>query len=438
MSKKKKLVYVPMAVDFIHPGHLNIIKEAAELGEVVVGLFTDKAIASYKRLPFMSYDQRKEVIENVKGVDRVVTQETPDYEVNLRKYKPDYMVHGTDWKKGPLKEVRAKAIDILAEWGGEMVEPEYTKGISSTEVHVHLRTIGTTPQLRLAKLRRLLEVKNMVRVMEAHNGLSALIAEKAEIKDPGKPIAAFDAIWLSSLTESTAKGRPDIELVDLSSRSKTINDIFEVTVKPMIFDGDTGGIPEHFIYTVRTLERLGVSAVVIEDKTGLKMNSLFGTDVKQTQDSIEAFCNKISLGKKAQITPDFMIIARIESLILQKGMEDALKRAVAYIEAGADGIMIHSRSKTPDEVLAFCAEYKKFKKKVPLVVIPTTYAQVSEKELIDAGVNVVIYANHLLRAAYPAMVKTAESILHHGRSMEASNDFCMPVSEMLEILANKY
>ena len=437
MTQKKKLVYVPMAVDFIHPGHLNIIKVAQELGEVMIGLFTDRAIASYKRLPFMSYEQRKAVIENVKGVDQVVMQETPDYEANLRKYKPDYMVHGTDWREGPLKDVRAKAIAILAEWGGQMVEPEYTKGISSTELHVHLREIGTTPQLRLAKLRRLLSVKNIVRVSEAHNALSALIVEKTEVKDPERGTQSFDAIWLSSLTESTAHGRPDIELVDLSSRLKTVNDIFEVTVKPMIFDGDTGGITEHFTYTVRTLERLGVSAVIIEDKTGLKMNSLFGTDVSQTQDSIEAFCNKISLGKKAQVTNDFMIIARIESLILKKGMEDALTRAFAYMKAGADGIMIHSKAEDQSEILQFCKEYQKFEKKVPLVVVPTTYCQIYEKELVEAGVNIVIYANHLLRAAYPAMVKAAESILRNERALEASNEHCMSVSEILKILPNK-
>jgi phosphoenolpyruvate phosphomutase len=437
MTQKRKLVYVPMAVDFIHPGHLNIIRVAKELGEVMVGLFTDKAIASYKRLPFMSYEQRKAVIENVKGVDQVVMQETPDYEVNLRKYKPDYMVHGTDWREGPLKDVRAKAIAILAEWGGQMVEPEYTQGISSTELHVHLREVGTTPQLRLAKLRRLLSVKNIVRVSEAHNALSALIVEKTEVREPGKAPQSFDAIWLSSLTESTAHGRPDIELVDLSSRLKTVNDIFEVTIKPMIFDGDTGGLAEHFIYTVRTLERLGVSAIIIEDKTGLKMNSLFGTDVPQTQDSIEAFCHKISMGKKAQVTNDFMIIARIESLVIQKGMDDALSRALAYIKAGADGIMIHSKSSDPSEVLQFCKAYQKFEKKVPLVVIPTSYCRIYEKELTEAGVNLVIYANHLLRAAYPAMIKAAESILRNGRALEASNEFCMSVFEILQILPNR-
>jgi phosphoenolpyruvate phosphomutase / 2-hydroxyethylphosphonate cytidylyltransferase len=437
MTEINKLVYVPMAVDFIHVGHLNIIKVAASLGSVMVGLFTDKAIASYKRLPFMPYEQRKIIVENVKGVDRVVCQDTPDYEFNLRKYKPNFMVHGTDWREGPLKDLRAKAIEILAEWGGEMIEPDYTQGISSTELHVHLKAIGTTPQLRLAKLRRLLSVKNIVRVMEAHSGLSALIVDKTEIKEPGKPADSFDAVWLSSLTTSATQGKPDIELTDLSSRLKTVNDIFEVTVKPMIFDGDTGGIPEHFIYTVRTLERLGVSAVIIEDKKGLKVNSLFGPDPRQEQDSVKNFCRKISLGKKAQVATDFMIIARIESLILEKGMDDALLRAKAYIDSGADGIVIHSRAETPDDILAFCDRYENFKYKVPLFVIPTTFSQIYESELAKAGVNAVIYANHFLRAAYPAMVKTAESILRNRRAFEASMDFCMPISDVLKVLPNR-
>jgi phosphoenolpyruvate phosphomutase len=435
MSTKKKLVYVPMAVDFIHPGHLNIIKVAAGLGEVMVGLFTDKAIASYKRLPFMSYEQRKEVIENVKGVDQVVMQEEADYEVNLRKYKPDFMVHGTDWRQGPLKEVRDKAIAILSEWGGKVVEPEYTKGISSTEMHVHLRTIGTTTQQRLAKFRRVMEVKPLVRVMESHNGLSALIAERTEVKNPGRPTAAFDAIWLSGLTESVAMGKPDLEVLDFSSRTKTINDIFEVTVKPMIYDGGTGGNPERFVCNVRTLERLGVSAIAVGDESDFGDNSILGADSKRTQGDIEDFCQKISLGKKSQVTNDFMIIAQIESLILKKGMDDALLRATSYIAAGADGILIHSREKGDDEVLAFCSEYRKIGRKSPLMVISGTYSHIYEEDLIAAGASVIIYANHLLSAAYPAMVKAAESILRNGNGLEASNNYCMPVLEMMELFS---
>lgn len=433
-NRKEKLVYVPMAVDMVHPGHLNIIKKASELGKVMVGLFTDAAIASYKRLPYMNYEQRKIVIENVKGVDIVVPQTSRDYEENLRKYKPDYMVHGTDWREGPLANVRAKAIEILAEWGGQLVEPEYTKGISSTSAHVHLKEIGTTPQLRLARLKRLLKAKKMIRIMEAHSALSALIVENTEVKKPGEAPRTFDGFWCSSLTSSTVKGKPDIELLDISQRTGLVNEIFEVTTKPMIFDCDTGGLTEHFVYTVRTLERLGVSAVIIEDKEGLKMNSLFGTDVKQTQASIKNFCNKIAYGKKAQVTNDFMIISRIESLIL--GNNDAIERAKAYIEAGADGILIHSKSDTADEIMSFAKEYNKFEKRVPLVVVPTTYSSVYESELEEMGVNVVIYANQLLRASYPAMLKTAKNILEYGRGYEVEKDI-MTIKEILGILPNK-
>ena len=429
MSKK---VYVGMSADMIHPGHLNIIKEAKKLGEVTVGLLTDKAIASYKRLPSLNYEQRKAIIENIKGVNKVLPQEELDYAINLRKLKPDFVVHGDDWKKGVQRQTRQNVIDTLKEWGGKLHEVPYTKGISSTQLNESLKEIGTTPEIRMARLRRLLEAKPIVRVLEAHNGLTGLIVENIGVKDNGRN-KEFDAMWLSSLTDSTAKGKPDIEAVDVTSRLHGLNDILEVTTKPIIYDGDTGGISEHFVFTVKTLERLGVSAIIIEDKTGLKKNSLFGTEVAQTQDNVEDFCNKISAGKKAQVTKSFMIIARIESLILQQGMDDAVLRAKAYIKAGADGIMIHSKEKDGKEILEFCERYKKFQKRVPLVAVPSSYNHLTEKELTKAGVNIVIYANHMLRSAYPAMVDVARSILTHERSMEA-NDKCMPIKEILNLI----
>jgi phosphoenolpyruvate phosphomutase len=323
-------------------------------------------------------------------------------------------------------------IDALAEWGGELVEIPYTAGISSSQLNRALREIGTTPEIRMKKLRRLIEAKPLVRILEAHNGLTGLIIENTRVEsDLG--VREFDGMWLSSLTDSTAKGKPDIEAVDVTSRMNTINEIMEVTTKPMIFDGDTGGIIEHFVFTVRTLERLGVSAVIIEDKIGLKKNSLFGTEVVQTQDTIDNFADKIAAGKKARVTDDFMIIARIESLILDKGQTDALARAAAYVDAGADGIMIHSKRPEPTEVLEFCREYSKLEYRVPLVVVPTTYCTITEDELSDAGVRIVIYGNHLLRSAYPAMLKTAESILEHGRCLEASQE-CTPVKEIITLI----
>lgn len=427
-----KTVYVGMSADIIHPGHLNIINEAKKLGEVIVGLLTDKAIASYKRLPTLSYDQRKTIVESIKGVSQVIPQETLDYEPNLRKVKPDFVVHGDDWKTGVQRTVREHVIEVLSEWGAKLVEPAYTPGISSTQLNQAIKEIGTTPEIRMRKFRRLLESRDIVRIIEVHNGLTSLIAENASV-EINNIVKEFDGMWISSLTDSTAKGKPDIEYVDFTSRLQTINEILDVSTKPIIVDGDTGGLIEHFPFTVRTLERNGVSAIIIEDKVGLKKNSLFGTDVEQNQDTIEGFSAKIAMGKKALVTTDFMIIARIESLILKKGVDDALARAKAYIAAGADGIMIHSKEKKADEVLEFCRRFHELEVKVPLVAVPTTYDYITEKELASAGISAVIYANHLLRSAYPAMLKTAKSILEHGRSKEAG-EYCMPIQDILELI----
>jgi len=418
-----------MSADIIHHGHLNILLEAKKLGSVTVGLLTDSAIAGYKRLPYLTYEQRKIIVENLKGVAHVIPQKTLDYSENLKALRPDFVVHGDDWKSGVQKKTRQTVIDILNAYGGKLVEIPYTKGISSTQLNAKIREIGTTPQIRMKRLRRLLEAKPQIKIMETHNGLTGLIVENTKV-EKDNALHEFDGMWLSSLTDSTAKGKPDIECVDLTSRLNTINDILEVTTKPLIFDGDTGDIPEHFVFTVRTLERLGVSAVIIEDKTGLKRNSLFGTEVEQWQDSIENFSYKITQGKKAQVTDAFMIIARIESLILNKGLDDALNRSQAYIKAGADGIMIHSKKEDPAEILEFCKAFQKLSRKVYLTVVPSTYNIITEAELADAGVNIVIYGNQLLRSAYPAMLKTARSILQNSRSFEASEN----ISSIREII----
>ena len=426
-----------MAVDILHTGHINIIEVARNLGDVTIGLLTDKAIVNYKRLPMLEFKKRKRIVENIKGVKSIVTQDTYDYEPILRKLKPDYLVHGDDWKTGFQSQMREKIIKLLNEWGGKLVEPEYTKGISSTAIIDELTKNGITADTRRKSFIRLLTVKPIVRILEAHTGLTGLIVEKTHIEKDGKRIE-FDGIWESSLTDSTSKGKPDTELVDFSSRFSTIEEILEVTTKPIIVDGDTGGRIEHFKFRVKTLERLGVSAVIIEDKVGAKRNSLFGTEVEQTQDEIENFCNKISEGKKVQVSSDFMIIARVESLILNEGMKNALKRAEAYISAGADGIMIHSKEKDGKEIVEFCNKYRKFKTSAPLIVVPSTYHHMTEAELQNLGVNVVIYANHLLRAAYPTMVNTAKSILEYGRAKEASEDYCMPIKEILTLIPEEY
>lgn len=430
---EKKTVYVGMSADMIHPGHLNIIHEAVKLGSVTVGVLTDAAIASYKRLPYLTYEQRAEIVSNIKGVDRVVPQTTLDYVPNLRELKPDYVVHGDDWKEGVQQKTRQRIIDCMAEWGGQVIDIPYTQGISSTAMNQRLKEIGTTPEIRMKRLRRLIGAKKIVRILESHSGLTGLIIENTSVMVDGKK-EEFDGMWASSLTDSTSKGKPDIEAVDITTRLHDLNDALEVTTKPVIFDGDTGGKLEHFVFTVRTLERLGISAVIIEDKVGLKQNSLFGTDAIQTQDTIENFCAKIKAGKNAQITDDFMVIARIESLIAGKPVEDALERAFAYVAAGADGIMIHSKNKDGMDIKEFCQRFREKDVETPIVAVPTTYNQFTEDELASWGINVVIYANHMLRAAYPAMVNCAKSILEHRRSLEASNDYCMPIKEILTLI----
>ena len=429
---KVKSVYVGMSADILHPGHINILKEAAELGVVTVGLLTDRAIASYKRLPYMTFKQRKEIIENIKGVSQVIPQDTLDYRINLEIIKPNFVVHGDDWKEGVQSKTRDQVIDCLSQWGGELVEIAYTQNISSTQLNKSLMDLGTTTDVRRARLRRLIHSKPIVKILEVHNALCGLIAENTTEDRNGSRVT-FDGVWSSSLTDSTAKGKPDIEAIDTTSRINIVNEVFEVTTKPMIFDADTGGKIEHFEFTVKSLDRVGVSAVVIEDKTGLKKNSLFGNNVTQTQDSVENFCNKIQRGKASQISDDFMIIARIESLILEAGMSDALVRAEAYIEAGADGIMIHSRHQDPGEIMEFMKKFRAIDEYTPVVVVPTSFNSVTVEEFEKMGVNVVITANHMLRAAYPAMLKVAKSILKNGRSLEAEPD-CMSIKEILEFI----
>ena len=427
-----KKVYIAMSADILHHGHLNIIQEGIKLGDLTVGVLTDKAIASYKRLPFIEFEQRKRIVENIKGVQKAIAQESLDYTSNLREVKPDYVLHGDDWKEGVQKKTRENVIEVLAEWGGELIDVPYTQGISSTKLNNELKSIGTTPETRLKSLRRLLNAKPLVRILESHSGLTGLIIENISVKSKNL-VKQFDGMWSSSLTDSISRGKPDIETVDITSRLQTLSDSLECTTKPIIYDGDTGGRIEHFSFTVRSLERLGVSAVIIEDKIGAKKNSLFGNDVFQEQDDIESFCEKIMAGKKAQVTSDFMVISRIESFILGKNLEDALTRAEAYVEAGADGVMIHSKEKSGEDIKDFCLNFRKKNKLTPIIVVPSTYNHIRESELIEWGVNIVIYANHMLRSAYPAMCSVAKSILENERSQE-SNELTMPIPEILELV----
>ena len=422
-----------MSADILHKGHINIINQASALGQVTVGVLTDKAIASYKRIPYMKFEDRCLLVKSIKGVENVVAQKTLDYSDNLNILKPDFVVHGDDWKTGIQSKVRKDVIKLISKWGGKVIDIPYTADVSSTMLQKMKRGLGTTPDIRRSLLRRLLSSKDSVRFMDTHNGLSALIVENAKVTDGDDKIAEFDGMWASSLTESSVKGKPDIEAVDVTSRLQSINEMLEVSTKPIIFDADTGGKIEHFEFTIKSLERLGVSAAIIEDKTGLKKNSLLGNEVEQYQDSIENFSKKIIASKKAQVTDDFMIIARIESLILEKGMKDALDRAVAFTKAGADGIMIHSRKKDPDEIIKFCKELRKINAYIPIVAVPSSYNKVYEHELVEAGVNIIIYANQLLRASYPSMINAANSILKNKRSYEI-DDSLLSIKEILKLI----
>lgn len=427
-----KKVYLCMSTDIIQTGHINVIQKAAELGEVTVGVLCDKYVAMYEKYPILPAEERMKIISNIKGVSHVVVQNDIYYDANIRELKPDFVIHGDNWKDGYQKKVRERVIEVLAEWGGELVEIPYYK---SSNLHLFENVMSECrglPEVRRQMLRQKIRSGDIVKIMVAYDGLSALLVEKTKVEKEGER-RQFDGIWISSLCDSVSKGKPDIELVDLTSRMNSVNDIMEVTTKPIIFDMDTGGLIEHFVYNIKTLERMGVSAVIIEDKIGLKRNSLLGNEVEQHQDSVEHFCQKIREGKKVLNSSAFMLIARIESLILECGVEEALERAKAYVAAGADGIMIHSRAETPDEIFEFADRFRETDCDTALVVVPTTFNKVKETELKLHKINVVIYANHMLRAAFPAMKKVAVSVLENERSYEASRD-CMSIKEILSLV----
>lgn len=427
-----KKVYTCFCTDVIHEGHRNILQEAKKYGEVTVGILSDAAMIKFNRFPTITMEERKKMIADTGLADTVMIQNEIMYDNVIGTIKPDYVIHGDNWQNGPERAIRQNVIDNLEKYGGELIEVAYTYNENVKKIDDNIKEKLAMPEFRRKRLRQLLKLCPIVKTIEVHSGLTGLIAEKTVVEHNGE-LNQFDAMWLSSLCDSTAKGKPDIELVDMSSRMRTIDDVMEVTTKPIILDGDTGGLEEHFVYNVRTLERMGVSAVIIEDKTGLKKNSLFGTEVEQTQDSIENFCHKIRAGKRAQRTEEFMIIARIESLILEKGQGDAMKRATAYVQAGADAIMIHSRKKSPDEIFAFCDAFRKVDAKTPIVVVPTSFNSVTEDEFVSHGVNIVIYANQLTRSAFPAMQSTAVEILKNHRALEVDARL-MPFKDIITLI----
>ncbi len=425
-----KKVYLGMSADIIHTGHINILNHAKKYGSLTVGLLTDDAIASYKKIPLMKYEDREAVIKSIKGVNRVIPQKTLDYTENLQSIKPDYVVHGDDWKKGVQKKIREKVKSTIKKWGGKLIEVKYTEGISSSSIKEVIQKDVSSAYIRSNRLTRLINSGSLIRILEVHNGLTALIAENSKYRKK-----EFDGMWLSSLTHSASKGKPDNEYVDDTTIVNTINDVFDCTTKPLILDADSGGKIEHFKYTITNMERLGVSAVIIEDKIGSKKNSLFDNS-NQQQDTIDNFSNKIFQSKSFIKKSEMKIFARIESLIMNKGLDDAITRAKAYIEAGSDGIMIHSKSKESKEVLEFLKIYNEFENRKPIIVVPTTYYSIKESELKNYGVNIVIYANHLIRSAYPAMVETAETILKNGRSKEIEKKI-MPINEIINLVDSK-
>ena len=431
-ERMQRRVFLSFGTDLLHSGHMAILQKAAELGKLTVGILSDEVIATYKYVPMVPFADRKAVMEQLSCVDQVIPQDTLSYAGIIRQLRPDIVVHGDDWRTGEQKPLRDEVCALLGEYGGQLVEYPYTRGEAIDEIESRARRERALPDQRRGRLRKLLGLKGLVTAMEAHSGLTGLIVEKTVVYENSQP-HQFDAMWVSSLCDSTARGKPDMEVVDMTSRFRTLEEILEVTTKPIIFDGDTGGMTEHFVYTVRSLERMGVSMIIVEDKVGLKKNSLFGTEAKQTQDTIEHFCKKIAAGKHAQKSRDFMICARIESLILEQGQEDALARARAYVAAGADAIMIHSRRKDPQEIFEFVEAFRREDDRTPIVVVPTTFADVTEEEFRRRGVNVVIYANQLTRSAFPAMEETAKTILSHHRAREA-DDRCMPIKHILTLI----
>ena len=433
--RTKKIAYVALAADILHEGHINILKVANDYGDVVVGLLTDQAIASYKSIPYLNYEKRKTIVENIKYVKRVVPQKTLDHTKNLISIKPNFVVHGDNWKKGILKNTRKRVIKILKKWNGKLIEPKYTKNVSSTIIKRDLNKIFMEPQNRISRLKRLISSKDIVKILESHNALTGLIIENLFIKNSKGINIEFDGMWSSSLTDSATKGKPDNSSVDFSSRILSLNEIMEVTTKPLVFDADNGGQLEHLPFLIRSLERSGVSAIIIEDKIGLKKNSLFKNQDNVKQDNPRNFANKIKKICNSRQYNDFMVIARIESLILKKGLNDALNRAELYSRAGADAILIHSKHKNPNEIFSFAKKFRKSKNYIPLVAVPSTYSKVYEKDLIKNGFKLVIYANQLLRSAYPAMLNTAKIILKNKRSFEADKKI-ISINEIINLIKN--
>jgi phosphoenolpyruvate phosphomutase len=430
---KNKTIYVPLAVDILHSAHINILKKAKKYGKVIVGLLTDSAIAEYKKFPLINYKERYKTLEGIRYIDQIVEQKNWDYSENIKKYKPNFFIHGDDWKTGIQKNQRRKVINTLKKIKGKLIEVPFKRNISSTEIKQKIIELSS-PINRVSKLKRLFHAKKIVRILESHNSLSGLIIENLKINKINR-LVEFDGMWSSSLTDSATRGLPDNSSLSFSARISSLNDMMDVTTKPLVFDADNGGQIEHLPFLVRSLERSGASAIIMEDKVGLKKNSLFKNQTGTKQDKPQLFAKKIKKICNSRQSQDFMVIARIESFIVGKGLKDALFRAEIYSKAGADAILIHSKEKTPAEIFSFAKEFRKSKYFIPLVSVPSTYSKVYEKDLIRNGFKLVIYANQLLRAAYPAMQNTAKTILKNKRAFEADKKI-IPIKEIINLIKN--
>ncbi|MDJ0824059.1 MAG: phosphoenolpyruvate mutase [Rhodobacter sp.] len=424
-------VYVSMTAEILHNGHLRILKEAKKHGRVTVGLLTDRALENKKPIPLLSFEQRKEILEALDCVDEVIAQDEWDYDACIDTHKPRVFVHGDKWD-GPLTGMRERAIARLESYGGTFVELPYSHEFDGTHIAPQMAASLATPFAKQKAFRRMMQSKRLVRFLEAHSPLAALIGEHTKVQRNGD-VLQYDGFWSSSLTDSTEMGLPDIEALDVTRRLQNIDEIFEVTTKPLVFDADTGGKAEHFELKVRTMERMGIAAAIIEDKTGLKKNSLLGTSVPQTQASIPEFQEKIRAGIEGQKYRGMMIIARLESLILGQGIDDALRRADAYVTAGAGAVMIHSKERDPAQVFAFTDAFAQDHPEVPIVAVPSSYNTVHDHELQAHGIKMIIYANHMLRSSYKAMEQTARAILEHGRTAEIEDEI-ITIPQILKLI----
>ncbi len=413
MAAPDKTVYVGMSADLVHPGHINLLREAASLGRVTVGLLTDRAISSYKRMPFLTFEQRRAVIEHIAFVTAVVPQDTLDYTDNLRLLRPDFVVHGDDWRNGVQAQTRRRVLDVLREWGGTLVEPPYTEGISSTALRMAAMDIGFAPGVRQRRLRRMLDCKPLVRVMQAHDGLSAHIVDRLEETTQGAP-REYDAIWVDSLAGAPIRGKPDPLPFDLSSRLVTLHEILDATTKPLICNAGGAGHAAGVTAAVRTLERIGVSAIVIDTEVTDRRAVPAMAASAPPQDDMAAFIREIAAARDARVTPDFMIIARINDRTRDCGADRMMARAAAGVDAGADAVMCDSDPVNPDGIFDLCRRYRRLMNGHPLLVGLSGTEGLQEHDLASAGASMVVYTDTLLRAAREAMISAASQVLSCG------------------------